>query len=35
MRADGRGMARWTWWEIDPFDEVEHRIRATFARRRR
>ena len=35
MRADGRGVVRWTWWEIGPFDEVERRIRATFARQRR
>jgi hypothetical protein len=34
IRADDHGMVRWIWREIAPFDEVERRIRATFARRR-
>lgn len=35
IRADDHGMVRWIWREIAPFDEVEARIRAAFARRRR
>jgi hypothetical protein len=35
IRADDHGMVRWIWREIAPFAEVELRIRATFARRRR
>jgi hypothetical protein len=35
IRADDHGVVRWIWREISPFDEVERRIRATFARRRR
>jgi hypothetical protein len=35
ISSDDHGMVRWTWREISPFDEVERRIRATFARSRR
>ncbi len=33
IRGEVRGMARWIWAELDPFDEVADRIRRSFDRR--
>ncbi len=35
IRADDRGMVRWTWPEIAPFDGVARRLLAAFGRSRR
>jgi hypothetical protein len=35
IRADRREVVRWTWRELESFDEVAHRIRAAFDRRSR